>query len=103
MQIKVTVLNIKTVASLYKFERDYGPKEGAMVIDAKNWVKNLEDMYDFLYQILGTTSNNPLAYVIRELPEVKPTTDETVTNYDTQEDELISRIPHLNTTGATVD
>ena len=38
---KVTVLNIKTVASLYKFERDYEPKEGAMVIDAKNWVKTL--------------------------------------------------------------
>ena len=38
---EVTVLNIKTVVSLYRFERDYEPKEGAMVIDAKNWVKTL--------------------------------------------------------------
>ena len=46
---------------------------------------------------------NLLAYVIRESPEVKTTADDAVTNYDTQEDELIARIPHLNTTGATVD
>ena len=63
-----TVLNIKIMASLYKFERYYEPKEGSMVIDAKNWVKTLEDMYEFLYQILGTTSKNPLPYVIRESP-----------------------------------
>ena len=65
---EVTVLNIKTVVSLYKYERYYEPKERAMVIDAKNWVKILEDMYEFLYQILGTTSKNPLPYVIRESP-----------------------------------
>ena len=100
---EVTVLNINTAASLYKFERDYEPKEGAMVINSKNWVKTLEDMYEFLYQRLGTTSKKPLAYVIRESPEVKPTADDPVTNYDTQEDELIDRIPHSNTTGATVD
>ena len=74
-----------------------------MVIDAKNWVKTLEDMYEFLYQRLGTTSKNPLAYVIRESPEVNLTAGNPVTNYNTQEDELISRIPHSNTTGATVD
>ena len=62
---KVTVLNIKTVASLYKFERDYEPKEGAMIIDAKNWVKTLDDMYEFLKKQVGTTSKNLLAYVIR--------------------------------------
>ena len=45
---EVTVLNTKTVASIYKFKRDYEPKEVATVIDAKNWVKTLEDMYDFL-------------------------------------------------------
>ena len=55
-----------------------------MVIDAKNWVKTLEDMYEFLYQRLGTMSKNPLAYVIRESPEVKPTADDTVINYNTQ-------------------
>ena len=56
---EVTVLNIKTVVSLYKYERYYEPKERAMVIDAKNWVKILEDMYEFLYQRLGTTSKEP--------------------------------------------
>ena len=99
---EVTVLNTKTVASLYKFERDYEPKEGAMVIDDKNWIKTLEDMYEFLYQRLGTTLKNPLAYVIRESPEVNPTADDPVTNYDTQEGELITRIPHLTKIGATV-
>ena len=74
-----------------------------MVINAKNWVKNLEDMYEILYQRLGTTSKNPLDHVIRESPEVKPTADDPVTNYDTQEDNLIDRIPHSNTTGATVE
>ena len=100
---EVMVLNINTAASLYKFERDYEPKEGAMVINAKNWVKTLEDMYEFLYQRLGTTSKKPLAYVIRESPEVNPTAYDPVTNYDTQEDDLIDRIPHSNTTGASVD
>ena len=100
---EVTVLKIKTVASLHKFERYYEPKEGSMVIDSKNWVKTLEDIYEFLYQRLGTTSKNPLAYVIRESPEVKPTADNPVTNYDNQEDELIARIPHSNKTGAKVD
>ena len=38
---KVKVLNIKTILSLYKFEREYEPKEGAMVIGANNWVKTL--------------------------------------------------------------
>ena len=74
-----------------------------MVIDAKNWVKTLEDVYEFLYQQLGTTPKNPLDYVIRESPDVKPTADDPVKNYDTQEDELLSRILHSNTTGATVD
>ena len=74
-----------------------------MVIDAKKWIKILEDIYELLYQRLGTTSKNPLDYVTRESPEVKPTADDPVTNYDTQEDELIARIPHSNTTGATVD
>ena len=62
---EVTVLNIKTILSLYKFEREYEPNEGAMVIDAKNCVKTLVVMYEFLYQRLGTMSKNPLAYVIR--------------------------------------
>ena len=100
---EVTVLKINTVASLYKFERYYEPKEGAMAINAKNWVKTMEDMYEFLYQRFGTTSKNPLAYETRESTEVKPTEDDPVTNYDTQEDELIARIPHSNKIGATVD
>ena len=48
-------------------------------------------------------SKNPLDYVIRESPDLKKTADDSVTNYDTQEDELISRITHSNTTGDTVD
>ena len=48
-------------------------------------------------------SKNPLAYVIRESPEVKPTADNPFTNYNTQEDNLIASGPHLNTIGATVD
>ena len=60
-------------------------------------------MYELLYQRLGTTSKNLLAYVIRESPEVNLTADNPVTNYNTQEDELISRIPHSNTTDGTVD
>ena len=51
-----------------------------MVIDAKNWVKTLEDVYEFLYQQLGTTPKNPLDYVIRESPDVKPTADDPVKN-----------------------
>ena len=74
-----------------------------MVIDDKNWVKTLEDMYEFLYKRPGNTPKNPLAYVIRESPEVNPTADDPVKNYDTQEDELIARIPHSNKIGATVD
>ena len=76
---EVTVLNIKTVASLYKFEIYYEPKERAMVIEAKNWVKTMENMYEFIYQRLGTTSNNPLAYVIRKSPEVNPAVDNPLT------------------------
>ena len=56
-----------------------------------------------LYQRLGTMSKDPLDYMTRESPEVKPTVDDPVTNYDNQEDELIARIPHSNTTGDTVD
>ena len=40
--------------------------------------------------------------MIRESPEVKPTADNPVTNYDNQENELVARIPHSGTTGATV-
>ena len=81
---KVTVLNIKTIASLYKFERDCKPKEGGMLIDDKNWVKTLEDMYEFPYQRLGTTSKNPLVYMFMESPAVKPTADNPFINYNTQ-------------------
>ena len=41
--------------------------------------------------------------MIRESPEIKPTSNDPVTNYDTQKDKLIARIQHLNTTVATVN
>jgi hypothetical protein len=68
-------------------------------IDPKNWPKTIEALRDYYSSVLGETKA-PLAYVIRDEAAVPPEADDPANNYDTPEDEMISRMPHQDAAGA---
>ena len=70
----------------------------APTIDAKNWPKTIDALQDYFSSVLGETKA-PLAYVIRDMAEVVPEADDISDNYDTPENEMISRMPHQDNNG----
>jgi hypothetical protein len=77
--------------------RDRDPAS-APTIDPKNWPKTMDALEDYFSSVLGETKA-PLAYVIRAEAEVTDEADDLPANYDTPENEMIARMPHLDPAG----
>jgi hypothetical protein len=70
----------------------------APTIDPKNWPKTMDALQDYFSCVLGETKA-PLAYVIRDVAAVTAEADDDAANYDTPENEMISRMPHQDAAG----
>jgi hypothetical protein len=67
-------------------------------IDPKNWPKTIDAIQDHFSTLLGETKA-PLAYVIRDMAAVPDEVDDPPENYATPEEEMISRMPHVDAAG----
>jgi hypothetical protein len=98
----VTLVKVRTMSQLKKYEKDHSDPTVEPTIDAKDWSRNLESLEEYLRGFLGVTKV-PLSYVVRKEVEVTPQADDPPTNYETVADEMIARAPIEGTTVGTFD
>ena len=91
----LTLINVRGLRGLREWEdahKDVDKPE----IDSKDWPRTMEGLEEYLRGCLGV-DGTPLAYVIRDDPEVPPIN--LVDTFATHQDELIARAPHRDAAG----
>jgi hypothetical protein len=74
-------------------EKEFLKHDEIPKINEADMISMINNIESFLGQYLGETKN-PLAYIIREDPNVTPEADDPPTNYSTKQAEMITRAPH---------
>jgi hypothetical protein len=98
----VTLVKVRTMSQLKKYEKDNSDPTVEPAIDTKDWSRNLESLEEYLRGFLGVTKV-PLSYVVQKEVEVTPQADDPPTNYETVADEMITHAPIEGTTVETFD
>ena len=91
----LTLINVRGMRGLKEWEDAHKDVDKAE-IDSKDWPRTIEALEEYLRGCLGV-DGTPLAYVIRDDPEVPPIN--LVDTFATHQDELIARAPHRDAAG----
>jgi hypothetical protein len=89
----ITLDNIRAFRALRTSEQEFEKPDETPKIDENDMITMIDNIKSFLGQYLGETKI-PLAYVIREDPDVTPENNNPATNYSTKQAEMIARAPH---------
>ena len=89
-----SVATVRTYLALARAESDHKDPEQPEFSSLKNWPRAFDKIDDCLRGCLGTTKI-PLAYVVRDTAEPKPSAEDPTTNYANNTEELIARAPHF--------
>ena len=93
----ITLANVRSLRGHKEWEEQHEDLE-APEINPRDWPRTIDSLEEWLRGNLGLTKI-PLMYVVRDEIEVKPSADDPEANYDTKQDELISRAPIHDATG----
>ena len=100
----ITVNSVRSIEALREWELNHGdnPEAPEGIIDANDWPKTMESLEEYLKTCLGD-GGTPLAYVVRKEQEVPNSADDPETNYDSKQDEMIARSPHVDGNNRPLD
>ena len=90
----ITLDNVRLLREPKESEKEHTDILVSPVIDAKNWLKTIEILEDYLRGHIGV-KGVPLYYVVRSKEAVAPRLDEPYTRFSSDEDMMVARTPIL--------
>ena len=92
----ITLDNVRSLRDFKKWTEEHqAPEQGKMEFSHKtNWPDTIEAMEEHLKSVLGRDGIT-LAWITRQERQVKPAGEDPTSNYQTRQEELIMRAPHL--------
>ena len=94
----ITLQRVRELKEYKNQESTWECPSEAPTINYNDWPKTMESILEYLRACPGTTKI-PLAYVVRDTVEVPADADDPAGEYDTVQDEMIARAPHVDQNG----